>query len=85
MQDALVENREHLVYYAKELEPDINICFIVVAYNVPISTKKKITYDDEVIIKVYRSYFLLTATTADNAVENEGTKNHSSIRRPNNS
>ena len=86
MQDDLVENLEHLVYYAKALYPDINICFVVSAYNVPTSTKEKmIKYGDEIITKVYRSDFLVTATTAENAVANEGTKNISCHRRPNNS
>ena len=31
VQDALVENHEHLVYYVKTLKPGINICFIVAA------------------------------------------------------
>ena len=53
MKDALVEICEHLVYYANVLEPVINPCLVVAAYNVPTSTKAKIiNYDDEIITKV---------------------------------
>ena len=57
------------------MDPGINICLIVAAYNVPTSTKAKmIKYDDEIITKLYRINFLVTATTADNAAANEGTQ-----------
>ena len=71
VQDALFENSEHLVYYAKALEPGMNLCFVVAAYNVPTSTKAKmVKYDNEIITKIYRSDFLVTETTADNAAAN---------------
>ena len=52
-QDVPVGNFEYLVYYAKALDPGVNDCFVVSAYDVPTTTKEKmIKYYDEIINKV---------------------------------
>jgi hypothetical protein len=33
MSEALVPNREHLVYYAKSMKAGVDLCFICAAYN----------------------------------------------------
>jgi hypothetical protein len=69
--DALVLNKEHMVYYAKSLQPGCPLCFICAAYNLPSVKSHAVAAEAfEVILHLEEFGFIVRALTSDAAASN---------------
>jgi hypothetical protein len=69
--DALVLNREHMVYYAKSLKPGCPLCFLCATYNLP-SVKLHAVEEEafEVILHLEEFGFIIWVLTSNAAASN---------------
>jgi hypothetical protein len=71
MSEALVPNREHLVYYAKSMKAGVDLCFICAAYNLGTVQAHNIsTQIWETILVLEQNDFIVRVMTADGAQSN---------------